>query len=150
MRTVRGWLETGRSIGFILLLIAGTGLLGFCISWPLWFFATRTPGVYTATVLSLAGAGIAALIARRVLRRRSADGPSRHGAALLAAVISVFMGGVAIVGAFTAAALLARRMWLGGGIEVVLWVFLLWLLGKARRAAKTRKAPGFSAENRGE
>jgi hypothetical protein len=145
---VSRWVEAGRGIGFFLLLLAGTGLLGFCISWPLWMFSTREPGAYTLTVLSLAGACIVFLIARAFLRKhRAVEDLSKPRVTLVTALLTLLMVLVGITGAFAAIALLARRMWIWGMLDILVWVGILWLLGRARGFAKTRKAVSIPAEN---
>ena len=147
-RILGGWIETLRSIGFFLLLIGGTGLLGFCISWPLWFFSMQSPIVYTFTVLALAGAGIVAMIVRAALRKRQAvEDLSRPRRTPFTVLLTFLIVTIGISGAFTWIAFFARRMWAWGAIDVLAWVAALWLLARVRRFAKERKARGFPAEN---
>ncbi len=61
-KTLSRWVEAGRKVGFLLVLVAGSAALGLLISWPLWLFATSARGAYSITVLGLAGAGILYLV----------------------------------------------------------------------------------------
>jgi len=141
-------MEAFRSVGFLLAFVVGACLVGFCISWPLWFFSTKAPEAYTITALSLLGCGIAALIVRGFLRKRSAvEDLSKQRTTFLTVILTVFIVVVGIGGAFAAVAFFARRLWTWGALDILLWVALLWLLGRVRRRAKTRKAAAFPAEN---
>jgi hypothetical protein len=149
-KSLAAGLEGVRRAGFLLALVAGSAALGLLIAWPLWLFATSARQVYTITVLSLSGAGVVFLTVRAGQRRRKA----RHEAgkprrSLLAVMLTAVMVAVAVAGAYLAAALVVRGLWVIGAAEVVLWVGLLWLIGRGRRAAKDRKVRTVPAENAG-
>ncbi len=142
------WIEAASAAGFVLLLVVACVALGLAIAWPLWAFATGARQAYTATVLGAAAAGIVFLLVRAARRRRSAmrdpSVPRRSVAAGLLAALMVLVG---LCGAWLAAALLARGIWALGAAAVVAWILLLWVLGRARRAAKGRKPRAVPAEN---
>ncbi len=147
-KSVAAWIEGGRKVGFILLLVAGSAALGFLIAWPLWLFATSARSLYTITVLGLAGAGIVFLIVRAARRRRKAvRDAGRTPRSFLAVLLGALAAIVGIGGAYLAAALIVRRLWMVGAADVVLSAALLWLLGRARGAAKARKVRPIPAEN---
>jgi len=149
-KSLAAGLEGIRKAGFLLALVAGSAALGFLIAWPLWLFATSARQVYTTTVLSLGGAGVVFLTVRAGQRRRKARNEAgKPPRSLLAVVLTALMVAVAITGAFLAAALVVRGLWVIGAAEVVLWVGLLWLIGRGRRAAKDRKVRTVPAENAG-
>jgi len=144
------WLEAGRSAGFAVLLVAGSAALGLVIALPLWLFATSAREAYTITVLALGGAAIVYLVVRSVVRSRSAPrDPSRQGRSALVGIVTVLIVVVGLAGIYLAAALLARGYWILGTAALVVWAGLLWLLGRARGAARNRKARAVPAENKG-
>ena len=144
-KSVAAWVEGGRKVGFVILLVAGSAALGFLIAWPLWLFATSARSLYTVTVLGLAGAGIVFLVVRAARRRRKAVRDAGRPP------LSVLFGSLAVVvgvsGAYLAAALIVRRLWTVAAVVVVLSAALLWLLGRARGAAKAQKVRPIPAEN---
>ena len=147
-KTLARWLEAGRKIGFLLVLVAGSAALGLLISWPLWLFATSAREVYTVTFLALAGVGVVSLIARSVRRnRRATRDPGKPRRTFLSLLLTVLMVIVGFGGAYLAAAFLARGFWTIGAIAVATWGLLLWALGRARNAAKHSKARTIPAEN---
>ena len=149
-RSLAAWIEAGRNGGFLVLLVAGSAALGLAIALPLWFFATSAREAYTVAVLALAGAGAVYLVVRSAIRRGVAARESgRPRRSALAGVLTAFMVVVGIAGLYAAAALVARGSWILVGIDLVLWAGLLWLLGRARRAARTRKDHPIPAENKG-
>jgi hypothetical protein len=150
-RVAAGWIEAATGIGFVLLLVAGCAALGLAIAWPLWAFATGARQAYTIAVLAAAAGGIIYLAVRAALKRRASARdlslPPRSAAAGLLTVLMVLVG---LCGAWAAAALLVRGIWLLGFVTAALWAGLLWLLGRARKAARNRKARQVPAENRSE
>jgi small-conductance mechanosensitive channel len=141
-------LEGLRKVGFLLGLVAGSAVLGFLIAWPLWLFATSARQVYTITVLALAGAGIVFLAVRAARRRQKARRDAgKPGLGLLPVLLTVLLVLVGISGAYLGAALFVRGLWVVGVGVLVLWAGLLWLVGRARRAAKGRKVRRVPAEN---
>jgi hypothetical protein len=147
-KTVAAWVEAGSRIGFVLLLVVGCAALGLAIAWPLWAFATGARQAYTITVLAVGAAGLLFLAVRSARRRRaSTRDPSQPSRSTAAGLLTVLMVLVGLAGAWTAAALLVRGIWVLGAAAVALWAGLLWLLGRARRAARSRKAAAVPAEN---
>jgi len=147
-KTIARWLEAGRKIGFLLVLVAGSAALGFLISWPLWIFATSARKAYTITVLGLAGAGIVFVITRSVLRNRTATrDPGKPRRTLLSAFLTVLMALIGFGGAYLAAVFLARSLWILVTVDLAVWVIILWGLGRVRSAAKNRKVRPVPAEN---
>ncbi len=147
-KSIATWIEGARRVGFLLLLVAGSAALGFLIAWPLWLFATSARPAYTVTVLALAGAGIVLLIVRAARRRRQAvrdAGKPVH--TFLSALLGFLTAVIGVAGAYLAAALMVHGLWIVAAIVVVLWAGFLWLLGRARGAAKSRKADPVPAEN---
>jgi drug/metabolite transporter (DMT)-like permease len=142
------WIEAGRKIGFLLLLVAGSAGLGFLIAWPLWFFATTARSAYTIAVLAAGGAGIVLLAVRAALRRRkSVRDPGKPTHSVLSVLLAVMMGIVGFAGVYLAAALFIRRLWIIGAADIAVWVGLLWLMARARGAVMSRKVRPFPAEN---
>lgn len=147
-RTVAAWVEAARKTGFLLLLVVGSAALGILIAWPLWLFATSARQAYTITVLALAGAGIVFLAVRAVQRSRKAvQDPGKPRRTFLSVLLTVLIVIVGFAGAYLAAALFVRGLWIIGAGVVVLWAGILWLMGRARGAAKTRKVRPVPAEN---
>ncbi|MGA2640121.1 MAG: hypothetical protein ABSG21_04335 [Spirochaetia bacterium] len=147
-KAVAGWIEWGRKVGFLLLLAGGSAALGFLIAWPLWVFATSARKAYTITVLALCAAGIIFLAVRAAQRRRKAvrdAGKPPH--TLLAGLLTTLMVVVGIAGVCLAGALMVRGIWIVGAAALALWAGLLWLLARARSAAKARKVRPVPAEN---
>ena len=150
-RTMGAWIEAARTAGFLLLLVAGSAGLGFLIAWPLWLFATAQSRAYTIVALAITDGGIVFLAARAVIRGRSAiRDPGKPRRTLLSVMLSLIIAIVACSGAYMGALLFARGLWIFGVPAVLLWIGLLWLLGRGRRAAKNRKERTVPAENRGE
>ena len=149
-RTLSSWIDALRKIGFFLLLVAGSAGLGLLIAWPLWLFATSSRRIYTIVVLSLIAAGILFLVVRRILRgrdrMRDPGQPRKNALTFLVTTLTVIVG---IVGAYVAAVLFARRLWIFAFPTVLVWAGILWLLGFLRRLARARKEPALPAENRG-
>jgi hypothetical protein len=142
-------MEAGRKAGFLVLLVAGSAILGILIAWPLWLFATSAREVYTISVLALAAGGIGYLVVRGFLRRRSAPrDPGRPRSSAVSGFLTGLMVIVGCAGLYFAAALLAHGTWVLGAGALVIWAGLLWLLGKARGAARGRKARAVPADNR--
>jgi len=147
-RSFAAALEGLRKVGFFLALVVGSAAMGLLIAWPLWFFATSARQVYTITVLVLAGGGIVYLAVRSAQRRRkSLRDAGKPGRGLLSAVLTILLVMVGISGAYLAAALFIRGLWKFGAGAVVVWAGLLWLIGWARGAVKTRKPGQVPAEN---
>jgi hypothetical protein len=147
-KTLSRWIEGARRVGFFLLLLAGSAALGILIAWPLWYFATTARNEYTIFVLALAGAAIVFLAVRGGIRRRKAardSGVPRRS--VLAVLLSVVMVVIGCAGLYAAAALFSRRLWIIGSADVAVWAALLWLMGRARAAAKSRKVRRIPAEN---
>jgi len=148
-RRISAWIEAGRKTGFLLLLVAGSTALGILIAWPLWLFATSARQAYTITVLALAAGGIVFLVARAILRSRSAArDPGRPNRSAGSALLTALMVIVGCSGLYLSAALLARGIWIFGAGAAVVWAGLLWLLGRARGAVRNRKARPVPAENK--
>ena len=148
-RGVSAWIEAGRKIGFVILLVAGSAALGIVIAWPLWRFATGAREAYTITILVLAAGAVVYLVVRAAVRRRSAArDPGRPRGSAASALLTALIAIVAVAGLYLAAAFLARGLWILGAGAAVVWAVLLWLLGRARGAARRRKARPVPAENR--
>jgi hypothetical protein len=148
--SLSAWLEGFKKAGFLCALVAGSAALGFLIAWPLWYFATSARQAYTITVLCLGGAGAVFLAIRAGQRRRKAmreDGKPRRNA--LTVMLTVVIAVVATAGTYVGAALFARGLWVIGAVELVAWGGLLWVIGRARRAANSRKVRPVPAENVG-
>jgi hypothetical protein len=147
-RTFAAWLEAGSRIGFVLLLVIGCTALGLAIAWPLWAFATGARQAYTVAILSAGAAGLLFLIVRSARRRAaSTRDPSQPSRSVVSGLLTALMVLVGLAGAWAAAALLVRGIWVLGAAAAVLWAGLLWLLGRARRAARSRKPAAVPAEN---
>jgi hypothetical protein len=147
-KTLARWLEVGRKIGFLVALVAASAALGFVISWPLWLFATSARRAYTITVLALAGAGIIFLVFRAIRRsRRATRDPGRPRRTPLSVILTFLMVVVGLAGAYLGAALLARGLLVIAAADIVVWAALLWVLGRARSAAKNPKVRTLPAEN---
>jgi hypothetical protein len=150
-RALASWLDALRKIGYFFLLVAGSAGLGFVIAWPLWSFATGAREIYTITVLAILAAGIVFLIVRAIIRGRARPrdpgAPRRNALTVSLTVLIVIL---ACAGAYAAAVLCARRMWILAVPSVLVWVGLLTLLAFLRRLARRRKEPLDPAENRGE
>ena len=148
-RRISAWIEAGRKTGFVILLVAGSAALGILIAWPLWLFATSAREAYTVTLLALAAGAAVYLVVRGVVRRRSAArDPGRPRGSAASALLTTLIVIVAVAGLYLAAALLARRIWILGAGAAVAWAGLLWLLGRARGAARNRKTRRVPAENK--
>jgi hypothetical protein len=149
--SLQGPRDVGRGIALFLLLVGGSAALGFVIAWPLWLFATSARTAYTVFVLCLVGAGIVALVARNVARRRRAardrGAPRRAALSVLVTIIQVV---VVLAGLWAEAAFVVRGFWVMSVAGLLVWGAILWALGMARRAAKRRKQPAIPAENKGE
>jgi hypothetical protein len=147
-KSIAAWIEGARGVGFLLLLVAGSAALGFLIAWPLWFFATSARPAYTITVLALAFAGIVFLIVRAARNRRravrDAGKPPRTFLSTLLGFLTVLVG---VAGVYLSAALIVRGLWIIAAIVILLSAGFLWLLGRARGAAKGRKVSAVPAEN---
>ena len=95
-----------------------------------------------------AGAGIVFLAVRAARRRQKARRDAgKPGLGLLPVLLTVLLVLVGISGAYLGAALFVRGLWVVGVGVLVLWAGLLWLVGRARRAAKGRKVRRVPAEN---
>jgi hypothetical protein len=150
-RIFSSWLDVLRKVGVFVLLVAGSAGLGLLIAWPLWLFATSSRRIYSIVVLSLLFAGLVFLVVRGILRRRSRmrdPGQPRRNA--LTFLITTLIVAVAITGAYAAAVLFSRRLWVLAVLTLLAWGGLLWFFGFLRRCARARKAPALPAENRGE
>jgi hypothetical protein len=146
--TIAAWIEAGRKIGFLLLLVAGSAGLGFLIAWPLWLFATTARSAYTIAVLAAAGAGIILLAVRAAGRRRkTVRDPGTPAHSLLSVLLAVMMGIIGLAGVYLAAALFIRGLWIIGAADIAVWAGLLWLMARARGAAMSRKVRPVPAEN---
>jgi hypothetical protein len=148
---LESWLEAGRKIGILVLLLAGSCALGFAIAWPLWLFATSQREAFTIFALLLAGSGISALAIRAALKRRTAiRDPGKPRRTALSVLLTILLTLFAFGGAYVEAALLFRGLWILGILGLLLWAGVLWALGFARRLAKGHKERPIPAENRGE
>jgi hypothetical protein len=145
------WAETARGMGFFIILVAGSAALGFAIALPLWLLATRARQLYTILFLAATVGGVAFLLVRSALRRRrrSLDAPGSRRSPL-AALLSAILAILVICGLYALAALAWQGWWLPALAALPVWAFLLWLLGRARRAVKARMEPVTPAETRGE
>jgi hypothetical protein len=147
-RTVSAWLRAARLVGGLVLLIGGSAALGLLIAWPLWRFATGARGPYTIFVLVVAAGGIVYLVVRRLQRNAAeARDPSLPRRSVSAGLLTAARVVIGVCGAYLAAALLARGFWILGASAAVVWGLLLWLLGRAHRAAIQRKERLHPAEN---
>jgi hypothetical protein len=147
-KTIARWLEAGRKIGFLLVLVAGSAALGFLVSWPLWLFATSARQAYTFTVLGLACAGVIFLAVRSIRRsRRTTRDPGKPRRTFVSVLLTVLMVLVGFGGAYMAAAFLVRGLWVFGAVDIAAWGLLLWALGRARSGAKNPKVRPVPAEN---
>lgn len=150
-RSLARWIEAARTLGFFLLLVAGSAALGLAIAWPLWLFATSQKRLFTLCLLCLLAAAILLLAVRAVVRRRHATrDPGRPGRTVLSVILGILLGMSVPVGAYVTAVLLFRGLWILAIPAVLIWLAFLWLLGFLRRAAKFRKQRAIPAENRGE
>jgi O-antigen/teichoic acid export membrane protein len=148
-RRVSAWIEAGRKTGFVILLVAGSAALGILIALPLWLFATRAREGYTITILALAAGAVVYLVVRAIVRRRSEPrDPGRPRGSAASALLTTLIVIVAVAGLYLVAAVLARGMWILGALAAAAWAALLWLLGRARGAARNRKARPVPAENK--
>jgi uncharacterized membrane protein YidH (DUF202 family) len=147
-RRLESWLEAFRRIGFFVILVAGSALFGFAIAWPLWLFATSQRQAYTVFAFCLAGGGLIALGIRRFIRlRRSARDPGRPRRSVLSVLLTILLTIVAVAGAYVAAVLLYRGLWILAAPALVAWAGLLWGLGLARRASNRHNERRDPAEN---
>ncbi len=140
--------EALRKIGFFLILVAGSAALGFLIAWPLWLLATTQRKAYTLLVLALAAAGIVFVAVRSILRaRRTRRDPGRPMRSALRALLAVLIALVAVSGLYALLVLCVRGIWIFAVPGALLWIGILWLLGRARGALNPRKHRRISAEN---
>jgi hypothetical protein len=65
------FVSLARKIGFVAVIAALILALGFLIALPLWFMATKNPGLYNILFLSLAGACAVFFIVRKALRPKN-------------------------------------------------------------------------------
>ena len=150
-RTLSTWLEASRKAGFFILLIAGSAGLGCAIAWPLWAFATSERAAYTIFILCLAGGSLTAFTARAIIRsRRVARDPGKPRRTVLSLLLTFILIGVVLAGAYIAAVMLSRGLWILAIPACVLWAGRAWLVAFLRRLAKTQKARPVHAENKGE
>lgn len=108
-----GYTNTLRRLTWILALALATVVVSAVIVFPLWYFSTHDRPAYTATVLSLAGAGVLYLIIRKSwtfweLPRGERALRIRRLLAKLAAILGYLAGlyiilGLYLVGLFVAA-----------------------------------------------
>ena len=147
-RRLETWLEAVRKVGFFILLVAGSAAFGLAIAWPLWLFATSQRQAYTIFAFCLAGGSLLALAVRRFIRlRTSAHDPGKPRRTLLSLLLTILLTLVALAGAYVAAVLLYRRLWILAIPTVVVWAGLLWALAYARRVSNRRKERHNPAEN---
>ncbi len=149
LRWMAGWIERGRKAGFFLLVIALCAGLGLLIALPLWLFATRQPRIYTVVALSLLAGGLVFLAARAVVRRRRLHA-GHPGLSFLSGILTVLMTVVSFAGIYLMAVAIYRGLWIIAAVAAAITGLFLWLLGRARAAArKARKPPSIPAENIG-
>ncbi len=140
--------EAARKVGFFLGLLAGSAALGFLIAWPLWLLATSRRETYTLLVLALAAAGLFFLVIRSILRaRRTRRDPGRPLRSALRAGLAVLIALVALGGIYGLLVLFVRGIWIFAVPGALLWMGVLWLLGRARGALNPRKQQRIPAEN---
>jgi hypothetical protein len=145
------WAEAARAIGFFLLLVAGSAAIGLAIAWPLWLFATSQKRLFSLCILFLLAAGLLFLAARAIARRKRATrDPGRPLSSLLSVLLTALLVVIVPAGAYLAAVLFLRGLWVLAVPALLLWIGLLWLLGYLRGLAKGRKARVIPAENKGE
>lgn len=150
-RALSAWLEAARKAGFFILLVALSAGLGCAIAWPLWAFATSERMAYTIFALCLAGGGLAAFAARVIIRsRRVVRDPGKPRRTVLSLLLTIILVGVVLAGAYVAAVMLSRGLWILAIPACVLWAGLVWLVAFTRRRAKTQKERPVHAENKGE
>jgi len=138
-------------VGFFILLVAGSAGLGCVIAWPLWAFATSERTAYTIFALCLTGGGLAAFAARAIIRsRRAVRDPGKPRRTVLSLLLTLVLVGVVLAGAYIAAVMLSRGLWILAIPACVLWGGLVWLVAFTRRRAKTHKERPVHAENKGE
>jgi hypothetical protein len=95
---LRRYAAIGRGLGSFLLLLASCGVASFLVVYPLWFFATNGPRLFTGAVLGVGVVVVAVLIAMRV-RRRIAEEPGYIAAVLVpgAARIALVLAAIGVV-----------------------------------------------------
>jgi hypothetical protein len=136
---IRPWVTAIRGIGLLVLLVAGSTALGLAIAWPLWLLATAARRLYTVLVLAAAAGGAVFLAVRAFARgRRRAQDTGQRRRSPTAALISVLIAFLACCGLYSLAALAFQGLWLIALPTMLVWVCLLWLLGRARRAVRRR------------
>jgi len=145
------WLGRGRRAGFLLLLLALCAALGLLIALPLWLFATGEPRLYTITSVAVLVGGLLFLAVRAIVRRRSAArDASRRGRSFAGALLSTLAAVVGVAGAYLAAALVVRRLWIIAAASIAVAGLVVWgLVGIRGALRKARKAAQLPAENRG-
>ena len=147
-RRLESWLEAFRKIGFFILLVAGSACFGFAIAWPLWLFATSQRQAYTIFAFCLAGGGLVALAVRRFIRlRTSARDPGKPRRTILSVLLTIVLTIVAVAGAYAAAVLIYRGLWILAAPALGVWAGLLWALAWARRASNRHNERHNPAEN---
>ena len=136
---LRGWLELAKKVGFFLLLVAGSSVLGLAIAWPLWYFAISARKAYTLFVLCIAVAGTLALAGRAMLRARKAPrDPGKPRRPLLSLLLFLLQTLAFLVGLYAVVLFVFRGLWLFAIPMLVIWLALLVALGIGRRAVKAR------------
>ncbi len=151
---IAAWIDRGRAVGLLLLIVGLCAALGLLIALPLWLFAIREPRIYTVFALALiAGVLLLLLVRAGVRRRRLPPDPAHPRVSPVSRLLSVLITVVTLAGLYAAAVLFYRRLWIVGAVEVAVCGLLLWLLGVARRAARKprpeRKPPAIPADTSG-
>lgn len=144
---LRRWAELAQKVGFFLLLVAGSAAVGVAIAWPLWYFATKARGAYTAFALILAAAGIVFLIVRAIFRARRAPEPAGPRRSTLSALLAVLQALIFLCGLYLAAVLFFHGILIFAIPILLASLGALVLLGLARRSVMQR--PRGAARERG-
>lgn len=76
--------------------------------------------------------------------------PGKPRRTVLSLLLTLVLVGVVLAGAYIAAVMLSRGLWILAIPACVLWGGLVWLVAFTRRRAKTHKERPVHAENKGE
>jgi hypothetical protein len=138
-RAASGYAAIFKPILFVLTLLAVSAAIAFAVAWPLWFFATQEPFVYTLFTLGVIGAAAAALAIssrRRAARSFDAAAPGGRRHPVLFALFAVGWILIFLAALYAAALLTVRgRFYIG----VPLLAAALFALGLAAWAAARKK-----------
>jgi hypothetical protein len=138
-RVASGYVAIFKPILFVLTLLAGSAAIALAIAWPLWFFATTEPFIYTLFTLGVIGAAAVALAIssrRRAARSYDASAPGARRHPVLFALFVIGWILVFLAALYTAVLFTVRgRFYIG----VPLLAAALLALGLAAWAAARKK-----------